>query len=227
MFFNNYLQKKELLCHYGTYMNENRDNEWQDFKVSVKFDRRTGVQVEHHWEDASGAHGGPDGVTTRCFDRSTGRLVREVWGSNPEARARHGDEPKYVDYDPATGKIICTGFLDNDERQAQDLPSVIHYNANGDEIGYEWRSGGAANLHRSGDKPAVVHLDPEISASVAIREEYWENGDIHRTKGPAVIVRDPLTGECQLGFYVNGEAVEPDKPGQAFPEPLAWTMDFD
>lgn len=72
----------------------------------------------------------------------------------------------------------------------------------GDPVAEVWANGGL--VHRDGDLPAKTRYDPETG--IAVREEFWIEGQRHRTAGPARIERDRSTGVSTLEeWFVRGQ----------------------
>jgi hypothetical protein len=60
-------------------------------------------------------------------------------------------------------------------------------------------------FHRIGG-PAVIRRDP--SSGVAVKEEWYVDGQFDRADGPAVIHRDPVSGKIKYSsWYRNGQLI--------------------
>ncbi|MEQ1615883.1 MAG: hypothetical protein ABL904_24260 [Hyphomicrobiaceae bacterium] len=65
-------------------------------------------------------------------------------------------------------------------------------------------------LHRDeAEGPAFVAVNAD---GHVIEEEFWRDGCLHRTNGPAKIVTDPITGTTQQTWMIDGSTTRVDAP---------------
>lgn len=143
----------------------------------------------------------------------TGEVEREIW-FDPETKLRHRTngpaDIKYYDFEGRACRSE-TFFRQGLRERPGDLPSqvVVDVETN-EEILQRWYQAGEFSRH--GGKPALLVKD--FRSGVVWREEYWEDGQMHRENGPASIYRWKKTGEIEsIDFFLRGVRQEnPNEP---------------
>jgi hypothetical protein len=151
-------------------------------------------------------------------DDLTDEIERELWFDATSKRLHRPNGPAEIEYYDWEGRACRaeTFYKQGQIYRANDLPSIVVVDVETNlEILQRWSVAGATG--RPGGKPAFILKD--LETGVVIREEYWENGDLHREHGPAVIDREHENGAVVKEiFYTRGQEIVPN--GKPPPEPL-------
>lgn len=137
----------------------------------------------------------------RRWDKTTGHLITEVW-AQLGTTLRNPNLPSIIEYDPQTGAKTEERFFDMGLQGRENGPAEIKYDPVSTKKIFEaWMINDV--LSRYGGLPAYIAIDP--NSDVIFEEEYYEDGFLHRSNGPARIVRNIETGQIELAeHYIKG-----------------------
>lgn len=151
-------------------------------------------------------------------------IVRDIETGNIRRSAYYENGLLHRSDGPALEEIVIDpGILDDrvehykalqyvrfGQEERDDGPSRIETSIRTGVVFYE-RYCSANRKHRLGGMPAEIERD--IDTGVITVEQYQENGQLHRTNGPAYIARDPHTGVIITEeYYQRGKPYREDGP---------------
>ena len=169
------------------------------------FDEATGTVLRREYR-LNGINMRSDGPCAETWDKETGELVSQVWGSISGAHREHG-KPASITRCPNSGLLLAEEYLENGLHHREGGPSVIHRDPETGIVTFEEHHVQGL-LHRDDDLPAHVRRDP--TTGVVTLAEYYVQDSLHRNTGPARIIRDPNSGQIsEVEFFENGERLEP------------------
>lgn len=114
--------------------------------------------------------------------------------------------------DPYTMRIVKVEWQDEDgfSHNPTELPSLEYDRNSGSLIRKEWALHGLW-ARSAGQGPATINYDPDTNFPIQ-EIHYNESGLLHRTDGPAIVVRDSRSGEETMReFWINGEEYSEQK----------------
>lgn len=146
-----------------------------------------------------------DGPALIEWEPQTQTKILEIWAVGGSIH-RDGDLPAYVERERSSGMTITVKYYQNGEIHRDQGPASIYRNAeSGIAVRQVWML--HAQSHRDGDKPAEIIRNSDTG--VITEEHFAQNNLWHRENGPAVIRRDPVSGEiCDTIFYLHGNRDE-------------------
>lgn len=187
----------------------------EEYKVTIEKDEQTGKVLSEEWKDKNGSYHHPEyGVpAVRGWDLETGKLTKATWYKDGEIN-RDNDKPARIIIDPRTDILTFEQYFKNGTIHRDNGPAHIERDpATGKAIWEEWLENG--QRHRPDNLPALISRNP--MTLIVTSEHYTKKRLLHRTDGPAYIVRDEQTGEVlEEEYYVNGEQLA-ELPGQIDP----------
>lgn len=135
------------------------------------------------------------------LDPATGKVLSEEYLFEGKRR-RPGGLPAVVKYDPKTGNVIEQSYYEDGNLHRIGAPAHLEIDPVTSVVTFE-KYAIHGVVHRDGDYPAKTIRDANTGDTLV--ETYFNNGMIHRTKGPAKIYYNLETGKVgQRTYYYRG-----------------------
>lgn len=140
-------------------MGNESEEELQEYRVIVGFDKATKVLTSERWQNQFGELHHPLGQQAiRTWDAESGELTSELYYRNGRLH-RDGDEPAEIYYEPGFHEPIAiqqTWYQDGVQSRANGLPSRTRTDAGTEVVLLEVYTDVRGRIHRDGDLPAVI-----------------------------------------------------------------------
>ncbi len=170
------------------------------------------IHIEHGKRYRDPAHGPAFSAIETTGDGAQTRIV-EYYGEPGVLHRPSGEGPAVIRTD-VEGRLLLEAFMEHGvhHRNSSEGPALIERDAaTGAILRQEFHRHGV--LHRDARQGPALIERYEPSAPFPSYEAYYDDGDLHREDGPAIIVRRPETG-ASIGewHHARGQLHRDDGP---------------